>query len=93
MFGSSCFQPSEFGRTVVRILLDAGADVHARHICDWKALIMAAEKGKTEVVQLLIQAGSDVNARNKWGHTALMKAKIFGHTQIVEMLRKAGAAE
>jgi len=55
----------------VRLLIQAGADVHARDKDGRTALMWAARCGDADRVRLLIQAGADVNARDDFGHTAL----------------------
>jgi ankyrin repeat protein len=52
---------------VVKLLLDAGADVKARNICGWTALHRAAEEGFGEVVKLLLDAGASMKAQNNNG--------------------------
>lgn len=77
---------------VVRVLLDAGANV------DWSspkdgstALHIAAQKGFTEIVELLIQAGVSVNTRMNEGYTPLHLAAQEAHVEIVALLIDAGA--
>ena len=70
---------------VIRELLKAGADIHARE--DW-ALRMAAHNGHLEVVQELLKAGADVHARQD---LALRCAAGNGHLAVVQELLEAGA--
>jgi ankyrin repeat protein len=70
---------------IVRMLLDAGADVHAQND---KALRMSAKEGHIDVVRFLLQAGADVHANND---KALMHAVQFQYKEIVQMLLSAGA--
>jgi len=69
----------------VKLLLDAGADVHA---LDDYALRRASYRGHTEVVKLLLEAGANVHA---WGDYALHMASLRGHTEVVKLLLEAGA--
>lgn len=62
---------------IIRMLLDAGADVNARDNYGYTDLIMRAihadlypQKSK-DAMQLLLDAGADVNAKNIHGRTAL----------------------
>jgi ankyrin repeat protein len=49
---------------VVKLLLQAGADVNAKTRSNSETpLHLAAMHGHTDVIQLLLQAGADVNAR------------------------------
>jgi ankyrin repeat protein len=50
---------------VVKLLLDAGADVNAQDNWGKKALARAVPYRDTEVVKLLLDAGADVNALDK----------------------------
>jgi ankyrin repeat protein len=55
---------SEDGHTeTVTLLLDAGADVHAKKDL---ALCLASEKNHTEIVGLLLDAGANVHADNDY---------------------------
>ena len=60
-----------FGRTeMVKILIDAGADLDFQNNDGSTALISAAFFGRPEIVQLLLDAGADKAIRNKYGATA-----------------------
>ena len=50
---------------VLRVLLAAGADVHARGINDWTALHLAVMADDPVSVQLLLDAGADPLARTR----------------------------
>ena len=77
---------AEYGHTeVVKLLLAAGADVHAQ---DNYALRWAASEGHTEIVRLLLEAGADVHAQN---NSALKWTASKGHTEVVKLLLEAGA--
>jgi ankyrin repeat protein len=77
---------SQNGHTeTVKLLLDAGADVHAD--CDW-ALVWASYNGHTETVKALLEAGADVHARND---CALIWASGNGQTEVVKILLAAGS--
>ena len=89
--------------SMVRLLLDRGADINAPSFWGSTALVAAAVSGQPEVIELLLQRGADVDA-NDDGATALGSAK--GHLQecknaaerqrcarTVELLKQAGAPE
>lgn len=76
---------SQTGHTeTVKLLLDAGADVHAD--CDW-ALVWGSYNGHTETVKALLGAGADMHARND---CALIWASDNGQTEVVKILLAAG---
>ncbi|MFC1478069.1 ankyrin repeat domain-containing protein [Candidatus Margulisiibacteriota bacterium] len=79
------------GRTeVVKLLIEAGADLNLKNVEDRTALMIAAEKGHTEIIKLLIEAGADLNAEC-YGQPVLIWAAISGHTEVVKILTKSGA--
>ena len=59
---------------IVRLLLDAGANVDAANKHGDTALILAACNGRMEIVRLLLDAGANVDAANTKGGTALTLA-------------------
>ena len=72
---------AKYGHTkVVKLLLSAGADVHAEN--DY-ALRLAAVYGHTEILKLLLSAGADIHANN---NAALRLAAANGHTDIAKLL-------
>lgn len=76
---------------IVRLLLEAGADVNVRPEGGPTALILAANRGHTRIVNTLLQNGADVNARNEFGATPLINAAARGYREIVELLLSHGA--
>ena len=56
---------------VLRVLLDAGADVNLPQEAGWTALHQAAHRGWTDVVRLLLSRGADRQARSAEGKTPL----------------------
>jgi ankyrin repeat protein len=59
-------------QSLVRLLLDAGANANAKNAFDATALLWAARDGAK--AHLLIERGADVNAQSKQGRTPLMLA-------------------
>merc|ERR550514_1802016 len=56
-----------------------------------KALLKAADNGKTEVVRRYIGMGVDVDWQDGFGGTALSAAAWRGHVAVVELLLAANA--
>ncbi|MBR3903074.1 MAG: ankyrin repeat domain-containing protein [Akkermansia sp.] len=78
--------------TMVKSLLEAGADVGVRRSDGDTALLSACIENNPEMIQLLLEAGSDINARNNYGYTPLIQSVMFAPSKtVVEMLLQAGA--
>lgn len=82
------------GRTeVVRLLLDAGADVNASGPdSGYTALHNAAGEARTEIVRLLVERGANTECRMSSAATPLMLAAHRGYADAVTVLVQAGAA-
>jgi ankyrin repeat protein len=100
-FTSALMHAAQHGHNnVVKILIDAGADVDMGDQYDgfpWKrnavngtALMRAAGNDQALVVDTLIKAGADVDRIDKYG-TALIRAAEKGHKEVFNILIKAGA--
>lgn len=78
---------------IVKILVEAGADVNLKNPENGKtALMYAAGNGYVEVCQFLIGSkGVLLNAKDKAGKTALMYAVFFARKDIVPLLIDSGA--
>lgn len=70
----------------VESLLTKRAEINAKGLKDWIALIAACDKGHFTVAQVLINKGADVDAQTNEGETALMRAAAGGYDQIIEAL-------
>jgi uncharacterized protein len=88
---------------MIRVLVDAGADVNARvlpvsgdkYYCQELSnvldtpLIQASKRGDVESIQFLLNAGADISAKDENGWTALDFAVQTGQEEIVKVLLEA----
>lgn len=77
--------------TVVKLLLDRGADVNATNAAQHSPLFVACLKGNRPVVRALLDRGADVSAPDRDGSTPLHAACTVGDPQIVTWLLDRGA--
>ncbi len=77
----------------VQSALVDGVDLNARdaYYADCTALILASQKGHTDIVKFLLDKGADVNVKAGMGFTALTFASFNGHIDIVKILLSKGA--
>lgn len=75
----------------VENLIGKGANVNARDVEDWTALMLAGKGGHTGVVKAVLKRGAKVNMKNIYGFTALMWAAKGGHTDTVKAMLDKGA--
>jgi len=77
----------------VQAAIDAGADVNARDMEGWTALMCAAQSNDNpEVISVLAEAGAEIDAPDNDGRTPLMfAAQGNANPEIVSALLKAGA--
>ncbi|MCJ1264207.1 hypothetical protein MMC22_004078 [Lobaria immixta] len=86
-FGSALQAASSDGyKSVVQLLLEAGADVNASGGCFDSALQAAAWRGSESVVRLLLEKGADVDAEGGEDGSALQAASSEGHQHVVRLL-------
>ena len=78
--------------TIVRLLLDAGADPNARQRHGYTPLHAAAANGDLESVEALLAAGADVHATNDEGDTASTLADKSGDLVTIERIRDAASS-
>ena len=76
----------------VKKLLDGGVPVDEKDEGGKTALMLASEKGRTEVVRLLLDKGALLDEKDADGMTALMWASNEGHTEVVKLLLNRGAS-
>ena len=82
---------------VVKILLEASADVHARTKMlgelddDTPLHAAAAHSENPAIIAVLLEAGADVHAQDMAGGTPLHSASRFGNSEAITALLAAGA--
>jgi len=77
--------------TIVRALLENGADVEAREKDGQPVLIVAARKGYKGICRLLIDGGANIEVRDSYAETALMLAAMHGSVEVVQLLLECNA--
>lgn len=77
--------------SVVKLLIDKGADVNAKANHDATPLHEAAKEGHMELAELLITRGADVNAKETFGETPLHEAVKGAHKEVAKLLAANGA--
>jgi ankyrin repeat protein len=83
---------------IVRMLLDAGADIQYRTPGGYEALIdvmygrdIACDGELLPLVRLLIERGARLNGRSNYSESALSRASLTGRFDVVQVLLDAGA--
>lgn len=78
--------------SMIKFLLQHGADVNAKFGKKITLLMIAAEYGDEELAEFLLSHGADVNEKNDNDYTALMYAVFYGKSpRIVQLLLEKGA--
>ena len=76
---------------LLRLLLEAGADVQSIGVDTRTALHHAVERGRYTYAELLLDSGADVNAADADGNTALVLGA--GRRDVKKLLKERGAVE
>ena len=76
---------------IVRLLLDAGAEVNVVDQYQVSALQSAAGSGNIKAVKVLLKGGADPNLAATSRRSALFEAAVHGHADVVQALIQAGA--
>ena len=78
-------------KEAMRVLVEAGADVHLANEKGETPLHGAAWNDHEEAMRVLVEAGADVHLEDEEGCTPLHRAAWNGCVETVDMLLKAGA--
>jgi ankyrin repeat protein len=79
---------------VVRVLIDAGADVQARNgNTHWgdTPLHAAAHGNRRAVAELLLECGAPLDVKNSNGNTPLDETRVHNAAAVATLLKKHGA--
>jgi len=66
----------------VTLLFNRGANIHARDIYGWNALMEASCNNHPDIVFFLADKGADIHVRNNKGRDALLLAALNGHIEL-----------
>ena len=81
--------PGAKGPTVVRFMLEHGANANAR-MQGTTPLHLASRYGRSDVARLLIEHGAEVEAKDSRGRTPLQLASAEGRDSMVDLLLEYG---
>lgn len=81
---------SDLVLSVIKAIIDSGADINIRGWQDRTPLMWACENSLTKTVKLLLSSGADVNASTKYGDNAL---SLTEKATIKKLLVAAGAKQ
>eukprot|EP00744_Colponema_vietnamica_P015378 GILI01021554.1.p1 GENE.GILI01021554.1~~GILI01021554.1.p1 ORF type:complete len:418 (-),score=35.91 GILI01021554.1:55-1272(-) len=76
--------------TILKKIIEGGADVDAAECQGWTPLHMAARWGLVSFVKILLSSGSDVSAVDKLGLSALQHTKNDASSEVLKLLLDAG---
>jgi hypothetical protein len=78
---------------IAHLLIEHGADVHARNIIQRTPLHFAAEVGRIDIGNMLLGSGADKDALDIHGWSARQIAELFGHREFQELIIRESMVE
>ena len=88
----AAFKAAQCGKDdCLRLLIDAGANINAKHRQGFTPLISACSQGHDACANMLLQSGADVNMTDNNGCSPLMKALERRKLPCLNLLIRAGA--
>lgn len=72
--------------STIRLLLDAGANLHARSIDGWQPIHSACRWAQVEAVALLLDAGADINAKTDGSVAPIHLAAEQNNRKLLELI-------
>ena len=75
---------------VAKLLIERGAEIHAKNCYGTTPLHWAAILGQSDIVSYLLNQGADINSRDGSGHSALFLAVVERHTATAKVLIERG---
>jgi ankyrin repeat protein len=82
---------SERHAEVARVLIEGGADAHARAAGGFTPLLFAARAGDLDSTRLLLDAGAGIDEASSDGTSVLLVATVRGHAKLAMFLLERGA--
>jgi len=79
------------GVTILRLLLDAGADLESQDLEGRTPLFYAVMHGNCEIIEFLVNRGANIHHKDNEGQTLLFYAIINREHEIAKCLLKLGA--
>src|SRR3989475_11725792 len=76
---------------IPQLLIERGASLSLGDKDGVTALMLSAEKGRSDLVRLLLEKGATLDAKDKLGHTAIVHATEAGQPEVVALLANKGA--
>ena len=77
--------------SIVRLLLDHGADPNIPERDGLTPLHQASQKGRIEIARVLLERGASIEVEDKWGRTPSNVASGEQHDEIINLLLEHGA--